>query len=226
MMALAPSLTTVTVNGKYVDYEGRAIEGQIRFSISEVLRNGTDDQLVAPSTVVVALVNGAFSVVLPATNDPDIVPNPFTYTVEESFVGGRTYTIQIPYDTVGSLDLADISPTPTLSTRYVQLIDGTSWNSLTNNINTLDGLIDQSTNTIPATGKYWYISAGYNSYTAIDNAFSSYTQLNAATYGLQGADISGFVTTSQSYASQAASSATTASNNAAGTLNPLFLIGG
>ena len=225
-MALAPSLTTVTVTGSYVNYEGTAIEGQIRFTLAEVLRNGTDDQLVAPSSVVVALSGGSFSVTLPATNDPDIVPNPFTYTVEESFVGGRTYTITIPYDTVGSLDLADLSPTPTLSTTYVQLIDQTSWNSLNTNINTLDGLIDQTTNTIPATGKYWYIGAGYDTYTALDIAFSSYTQLNAATYGLQGSDILGFVTSSQSYATQAANSATTAANNTAGTLNPLFLIGG
>ena len=79
--------------------------------------------MVAPSSVVVALSSGAFSVILPATNDPDIVPTTFTYTVEESFPGGRTYTISVPYDTVGSLDLADISPNPVLTESFTSAID-------------------------------------------------------------------------------------------------------
>jgi hypothetical protein len=44
--------------------------------------------MIAPSSVVIPLVAGSFSVTVPATNDPDIVPNPFVYTVEESFAGG------------------------------------------------------------------------------------------------------------------------------------------
>lgn len=126
-MSLGVSISTVVVNGTYMDFQGVAIEGQIRFSMSEVLRDGTDDQMIAPSSVVVKLVDGAFSVTLPATNDPDIVPNPFVYTVEESFVGGRTYEITLPYTTVGSLDLADISPDPSIPTEYVQLVDATTW---------------------------------------------------------------------------------------------------
>ena len=149
-MALGANINTVTITGNYVDYEGNAIQGQVRFTLGDVLRSGIDDQMVAPSSVVVALSAGAFTVTLPATNDPDVVPNPFTYTVEESFPGGRTYTISIPYDTAGSLDLADLSPTPTLSTNYVQLVDETTWSSLETNIDTLDGLINQTTDRILA----------------------------------------------------------------------------
>lgn len=225
-MALAPSTNTVTVTGTYIDFEGNPIAGQIRFTLTQVLRNGTDDQMVAPSSVVVALSSGSFSATLPATNDPDIIPNPFTYTVEESFPGGRTYSIELPYDSPGSLDLADISPDPTLSTEYVQLVDQTTWATLSANIDTLDTAIDQSTNTIPASGKYWYISAGYDTYTLLDAAFSSYTQMNAATYGLTGADITEFVTATQSSASAASTSAANATANAAGTISPLLLIGG
>jgi len=225
-MALGASLTTVVITGSYVDYEGTAIAGQIRFSSAEVLRNGTDDQMVAPSTVVVPLVSGAFSVTLPATNDPDVIPNPFTYSVEESFPGGRTYTISIPYDTVGSLDLADISPAPTLSTTYVQLIDQTTFNGLATNIATLDININQSTNKFLATGKYWYIPSEYASYTALDTAFATYTALTSATYSLDGTDITSFTSAAQGYASTASASATTATNNASATINPLLLIGG
>jgi hypothetical protein len=225
-MALGPNLTTVTLTGSYVDFEGTPIEGQIRFSIAEVLRNGTDDQMVAPSSVVVPLTNGSFSVSLPATNDPDVIPNPFVYTVEESFPNGRSYEISIPYTTSGSLDLADISPDPVLSETFVQAVDQTSWNTLESNITALDALIDQDTDTFSATGQYWYISSGYDTYTAVDTAFSTYSALTSATYNISGTDISSFVTSAQGYASSASSSATTAQNNSAGTISPLLLIGG
>lgn len=225
-MPLATSLTTVTITGNYVNFEGTAIQGQIRFTLGDVLRNGTDDQMVAPSSIVVPLSSGAFSVVLPATNDPDIIPNPFTYTVEESFSGGRTYTISVPYTTVGSLDLADLSPSPTLDENFVQAIDETNFANLETSIAALDVLINQTTDKILASGKYWYIPSTYATYTALDTAFATYTALTAATYSLDGADISSFVTLAQASASSASASATTATNNATGTLSPLLLIGG
>ena len=225
-MALASSLTTVTITGNYVDYEGSAIQGQVRFTLGDVLRNGTDDQMVAPSSIVVPLSAGAFSVTIPATNDPDIVPNPFTYTVEESFPGGRTYTISVPYNTVGSLDLADLSPTPTLSENFVQAIDETSFASLEDDIDALDVEINQTTDKILASGKYWYIGSTYATYTALDTAFATYTALTAGTYSLDGADISAFVTLAEASEASASASATTATNNSTGTISPLLLIGG
>jgi hypothetical protein len=225
-MALAPSLTTVSITGNYVDYEGNPIQGQVRFTLGDVLRNGTDDQMVAPSSVVVALSAGAFSVILPATNDPDIVPTTFLYTVEESFPGGRTYTISVPFDTIGSLDLADISPNPTLSESFTSAIDLTTWTALENDIDNLDDDIDQATNKILASGKYWYIPATYATYTALDTAFATYTALTAAIYSLDGSSISGFVTSAESFESQAQASANTATINSTGTISPLLLIGG
>ena len=225
-MALGANINTVTITGNYVDYEGNAIQGQVRFTLGDVLRSGIDDQMIAPSSVVVALSAGAFTVTLPATNDPDVVPNPFTYTVEESFPGGRTYTISIPYDTAGSLDLADLSPTPTLATNYVQLVDQTTWSNLETNIDTLDGLINQTTDRILASGKYWYIDAQFATYTALDTAYATYTALTAGTYELEGSDISQFVTDAQSAESNAEASKNTAQNNDADTISPLLLIGG
>jgi len=225
-MALAPSLTTVTLTGNYVNYEGSPIQGQVRFTLGEVLRNGTDDQMIAPSNIVVPLSAGAFSVSLPATNDPDVVPNPFVYTVEESFAGGRTYTITVPYTTVGSLDLADLSPTPTLSENFVQAIDETSFSALEDDIDALDVEINQTTDKILASGKYWYIPSTYATYTALDTAFATYTALTAGTYSLDGADISAFVTLAEASEASAQASATTATNNATGTISPLLLIGG
>lgn len=225
-MALAPSLTTINITGNYVDYEGTPIQGQVRFTLGNVLRNGTDDQMIAPSSLVVALSNGAFSVTLPATNDPDIVPTVFTYTVEESFPRGRSYTISVPFDTNGSLDLADISPNPVISESFTSGIDLTTWSALESDIDDLDDEIDQGTNKILASGKYWYIPSTFATYTALDTAFATYTALTAGVYSLDGADIAGFVTSAESFESQAQASATIATNSASATINPLLLIGG
>jgi hypothetical protein len=148
------------------------------------------------------------------------------YTVEESFPNGRTYEITIPYTTVGSLDLADISPDPALDETFVQAVDQTSWDALESNITALDALIDQSVDKFPASGQYWYIDSAYSTYTALDTAFATYSSLTSATYNISGTDISSFVTSAQGYASSASSSATTAQNNSAGTISPLLLIGG
>lgn len=225
-MALAPSLTTINITGNYVDYEGTPIQGQVRFTLGNVLRNGTDDQMIAPSSLVVALSNGAFSVTLPATNDPDIVPTVFTYTVEESFPRGRSYTISVPFDTNGSLDLADISPNPVLSESFTSGIDLTTWSALESDIDDLDDEIDQGANKILASGKYWYIPSTFATFTALDTAFATYTALTAGVYSLDGADITGFVTSAESFESQAQASATIATNSASATINPLLLIGG
>ena len=225
-MPIGPSVTKITIAGNYVDFEGNPIQGQIRFTLGDVLRNPTDDQLVAPSSIVVPLSGGAFTVELPATNDPDLVPNPFVYTVEESFPGGRTYTISVPYDSVGTLDLADLSPTPTITTNFVQMVDQTTFNTLVANIATLDASIDQSIDAFIASGKYWYIKAEFATYAEIASTFSDYAEVLSATYEITGADIQPFITSAESYASQALADANLATSTATDTISPLLLIGG
>ena len=209
-MSIGPSVTTVTVEGAYVDFEGNNIRGQIRFTLGDVLRNGTDDQMVAPSSIVVPLSAGAFSVSLPATNDPDVVPNPFVYTVEESFPGGRTYTISVPYTSAGALNLADISPSPALATSFVQMVDQTTFNTVKSNIDNLNAGVNTTTDKFLATGKYWYIPSQFATYTALDTAFATYTALTAATYEIDGSDITAFVTSAEAYEVSAEASASSA----------------
>lgn len=225
-MAIGPSVKIVAIAGNYIDFEGNPIQGQVRFTLGDVLRNGTDDQLVAPSSIVVPLSAGAFTVELPATNDPDLVPNPFVYTVEESFPGGRTYTISVPYDTVGTLDLADLSPTPTITTNFTQMVDQTTFNQLVANIATLDSVIDQDIDAFIASGKYWYVKAEFATYSAVASAFATYSALASATYEITGSDIQPFITSAESYASQASANASLATTTATDTISPLLLIGG
>jgi hypothetical protein len=84
-MPLGAAITTVAVAGNFVDYTGAAISGQVKFTLSDLIQNGTDNQMIVPSTKSVTLdANGSFSTTLPATNDPDLVPIPYTITVEEA----------------------------------------------------------------------------------------------------------------------------------------------
>jgi hypothetical protein len=109
-MPLTPNLSTVTVSGTYVDVQGNAIAGQVKFTPRSILTDASYDQIIIPITQTVTLnASGSFSITLPVTDDPDILPTGFTYLVEESFSGGRTYDISIPV-TLGNVNLADVVP--------------------------------------------------------------------------------------------------------------------
>lgn len=54
---------------------------------------------------------GSLGLVIPATNDPDINPLDWTYTVNENWQGGRKgYSIAAPQGT--AIDLVNVSPVP------------------------------------------------------------------------------------------------------------------
>ena len=104
-MALAGNVTLSTVEGTFVDFQGNPIAGQVKFTLDETLRNAIADQIIIPSTITVTLdATGSFSIQLPVTDDPDLAPQGFLYTLEESFAGGRTYEI--------GFSLADVTATP------------------------------------------------------------------------------------------------------------------
>lgn len=95
-MPLANNISLTTINGQFVDYQGNGIAGQIKFTLSQTLLDAIADQIIVPSTITATLdANGSFSTTLPATDDPDLSET-FTYLVEESFAGGRSYSISLP----------------------------------------------------------------------------------------------------------------------------------
>jgi hypothetical protein len=225
-MAIDASVTQITVAGNYVDFLGNPIAGQIQFTLSDMLRNSLANQMVTPSTVFVTLDgNGSFSTSLPATNDPDMIPT-FEYTVEEAFPKGRTYAISLPVATAGSLNLADISPAPTLDVTYVGLATEVPFAALETDIAALDALVNQSTNEFPLAGSYSYIPQSYASYTETNAAFATYTLLNAGPYPVSGADLAAEVAQADAARISAQASAATASASLSARLNPLLLIGG
>ena len=225
-MAVDASVTQVTVQGNFVDFEGNPIAGQVQFRLTEMLRNSLADEMYVPSTVAVTLdANGSFSTSLPATDDSDVIPE-FAYEVEEAFPNGRTYEIDVPAASTGAINLADISPAPTLDTTYVGLITEVPFATLEANIATLDGLITQATNVFPSSGNYWEINAGYATYSAVNSAFATYTLLNSGSYPVSGSNMAEEVASADAARISAESSASTASALLASRLNPLLLIGG
>lgn len=197
-MALAGNVSLVTVTGTYVDFEGSPIAGQVIFRVPKTLRNMLADQILVPSALYATLdANGQFSVTLPATDDPDFHET-FTYTVTESFAGGRTFTITLPEpltyaelaeetygfyatstyeDVIGiSADMADLAPAG-VSGEFVGMASQANYVDLEGRVTAAEAAVDT---TPPTTGiiltlEYDSVPVGYATYTALAGGLASYT---------------------------------------------------
>lgn len=114
-MAYPPSLDMITVTGAFVNGRtGAPASGSVTFTSTRLLQGGSDDAFVSPVRKTVLLdAAGEFSVALPATDDPQWVPQGYTYQVAVSLNDGtaRVWQILLPYTTPGgTVDLADIVP--------------------------------------------------------------------------------------------------------------------
>lgn len=110
-MALPPDINTVTVTGAYVGEDGVVESGAVTFIPSvDSVRDPASDQVVklSPQRVVLDTA-GEFSIDLIATDDPDVVPTGWYYTVIERITrhDQRSWFINVPHN-LTSLDLADI----------------------------------------------------------------------------------------------------------------------
>lgn len=113
-MPLPTDYDTVTVTGKFTLLDGSPAQGKVRFTGKVVVTSAATKTNVVPTSIVAILdANGSFSVPLPATDDPDIQPNGWTYRVQEELTtgGGRTYEMVVPIAAKGSgLDLSTVAP--------------------------------------------------------------------------------------------------------------------
>jgi hypothetical protein len=226
-MPIGAAVSQISLQGNFVDYTGAPISGQVKFTLSDLLQNGTDNQMIVPSTKSVTLdANGSFTTTLPATNDPDLVPIPYTITVEEAFPKGRTYTISLPYTTVGSLNLADISPAVTAPDTYVGLVSDSLWNTLTANIDVLDAQIDQGASSYVFSGKYRYFELGNATYTALNARAATYTLLTNITWTTPPSYFTTYQTQTENASTSSSASLATAQSLTTGVLNSFLFIGG
>lgn len=110
-MALPPDINVVTITGTYVGEDGVAESGAVTFVPSvDTIRDPASDQVVklAPQRAVLD-ATGKFTIDLIASDDPDVIPTGWYYTVIERVTrhDQRSWFINVPYNLI-SLDLSDI----------------------------------------------------------------------------------------------------------------------
>jgi hypothetical protein len=128
-MALPAAVTTVPLHGRILkaNAAGTPATGTVSFRIEQTLRDTTDKVLLAPTTITTTLdATGAFTVSLPATDDPDVTPRGWTYVVTiVTDAWHDTFRIAIPVASVGTLELANIAPAIAPSTLVTYILAST-----------------------------------------------------------------------------------------------------
>ncbi|WP_322768416.1 hypothetical protein [Frankia sp. Cr1] len=124
-MAFPGNLTTINVQGSWIKPDGTVAAGSVWFEPSVPLVDAGGDVIVAPVKVAATLdVNGAISVTLPATDDTDVSPTGWTYTVTERITGApqRSYSIGVPVSSPGGIlrldDVASVASSTGTATLY------------------------------------------------------------------------------------------------------------
>jgi hypothetical protein len=137
-MPLPDGVTTITVTGKYEDLQGNPQSGTVTFTASTGPFNDPAVTVIfEPIPVVATLDNtGAFSEVLPTTDNSGFEPNSWVWNVTERVVTPRSYSIALPSTLGSSVDLstlAQIEPTSDyagyllLSAGESEALGGTLW---------------------------------------------------------------------------------------------------
>ena len=121
-MALPGNVTTVVVLGTFLTPEGDPSTGTITFTPSRWLNNPGANVAIPDSSVTKTLgTAGNFSVILPVTDDGDLTPANWYYTVSEVVDGvSQSYDILLPGSaaTSGTVYLADIAPAAALGPEF------------------------------------------------------------------------------------------------------------
>jgi len=98
------------ITAHYLLRDGRVPTGTVTFSSPQIVL--VDGTIVMPVDIVVPLdVNGYIDVLIPATNDPDVSPAGWAYTVQERIDGcaGRRFAMAVDANG-GDIDLAIVAP--------------------------------------------------------------------------------------------------------------------
>jgi hypothetical protein len=129
-MPLPGSLKLITLTGDFRHGDdGEPREGVITITLPTPIRSEGDNVIIPPFDLPVDLVLGAFSVEIPATTDPEWLPNTAEYVVQVTFTEDFRklwWSFPLPWDTVGdALDLADVGA-PNVGTPSLTIRQGTS----------------------------------------------------------------------------------------------------
>lgn len=127
-MPLPASVTLIPLHVKVIhtDANGTPSAGDVFFQMPYALRNAAGGVVLGRRRFRAKLdTNGEATINLPATNDPDLSPSGWTYTVTPvtDAWNDAPFEIEVPYNTVGTLELANLAPavTPTTVATYALL---------------------------------------------------------------------------------------------------------
>lgn len=207
-MALPSNVTLITLSGTYVDFAGNPIAGSVHFTSSQTLRDMLADVIIVQSTTIATLnTSGSFSITLPATNDPDL-SSVFTYFVEESFTGGRSYSVSL-VESNPTTTMPAIAPSYVISPIYYSFVSQSSWVDLDALVQDMDAKVDQTAQgfltPVPYT-TYATLTAAFATYAAIASHYSTYASI--AIYGpnIFAAGLTSYITSAQTQQANAEAS--------------------
>lgn len=132
-MPFPGSLKLITLTGTFLDgadETGQPRAGVVRITLPTPIRSEGDNVIIPPFDLEIDLDEfGSFSWDLPATTDPDWLPNTANYLVEVTFPDDWRklwWMFPLPWDTAGdTLDLADVGA-PNVGTPALTIRQGTS----------------------------------------------------------------------------------------------------
>lgn len=113
-MALPTNVGYGTVAGKFIDSTGSPLAGSVAFTPSptKFINTGASGGPVTilPKPIVATLTDGQFSIELVATDDPDLNPSNWTYSVEFKLEGATLPRFDIDVPEGASIDLSEVAP--------------------------------------------------------------------------------------------------------------------
>jgi hypothetical protein len=175
-MAIPSNISTITVNGKYLDFSGNPIAGQVKFYMSQVLIDAAADRVVIPSVVTVDLdATGSFTTTIPVTNDPDF-NSTFTYLYEESFVGGSSYALSLPATLGSSVNIASLRATATI-VEYIQLVSYNLFPGLVSRVVVQEEIYNGPSGTAVGSNTYQNLYLFINTYSQLTSTYATYAEL-------------------------------------------------
>lgn len=110
-MALPSNLTTVTVTGRYIDHNGSPVRGSVTFDTDYYVLDAGESVVVIEAPITANLdATGSFSVDLIATDDPDMTPTGWTWTLTPNFQGAFPLEFSLPASLAPTTDITVLSP--------------------------------------------------------------------------------------------------------------------
>jgi hypothetical protein len=127
-MSFPVSLELITLTGTFLDGESNPRAGVVTVTLPTPIRSEGDDVVIPPFDLVIELDDaGGFQIELPATTDPQWLPNTVEYVVQAVFSSDFRklwWMFPLPFDG-GDLDLADAGA-PNVGTPSLTIRQGTT----------------------------------------------------------------------------------------------------